>query len=171
MWKRIRAVWQEWSILIVGLVVIKRTGEFQSKGVHLWKSSPNWPRGFSIKSLTLSSVPTTQERSFAGTLPVPRCLAILRRRRSDQSVELIIPGHLRGAHWSGFEAAMTKGATKLQGRPTLTRALHKSGRKLYVEMTFAIVKGAAEGEVLGSVAMARDVTDRVERERAATRAA
>ena len=80
-------------------------------------------------------------------------------------------GHLRGAHWSGFEAAMTKGATKLQGRPTLTRALHKSGRKLYVEMTFAIVKGAAEGEVLGSVAMARDVTDRVERERAATRAA
>jgi PAS domain S-box-containing protein len=88
-----------------------------------------------------------------------------------QSVELIIPEHLRAAHWSGFEAAMTKGATKLQGRPTLTRALHKSGRKLYVEMTFAIVKGAAEGEVLGSVAMARDVTDRVERERAATRAA
>ena len=38
---------------------------------------------------------------------------------------------------------------KLQGRPTLTRALHKSGRKLYVEMTFAIVKGDAEGEVLG----------------------
>jgi Ion channel len=26
---------------------------------------------------------------------------------------------------------MTKGATKLQGRPTLTRALHKSGRKIY----------------------------------------
>jgi PAS domain S-box-containing protein len=62
---------------------------------------------------------------------------------------------------------MTKGAMKLQGRPTLTRALHKSGRKLYVEMTFAIVKGDTEGEVLGSVAVARDVTDRVERERAA----
>ena len=27
---------------------------------------------------------------------------------------------------------------KLQGRLTLTRALHKSGRKLYVEMTFAM---------------------------------
>jgi hypothetical protein len=39
-----------------------------------------------------------------------------------QSVELIIPEHLRAAHWSGFDAAMTKGATKLQGRPTLTRA-------------------------------------------------
>jgi PAS domain S-box-containing protein len=88
-----------------------------------------------------------------------------------QSLDLIIPEHLRAAHWRGFEAAVATGAMKLEGRPTLTRALHKSGRKLYVEMTFAIVKGEAEGEVLGSVAMARDVTERVERERAATRAA
>ena len=64
---------------------------------------------------------------------------------------------------------MAKGATKLEGRPTLTRALHKSGRRLYVEMTFAIVKGDAENEVLGAVAMARDVTERVEQERAARR--
>ncbi|WP_213291212.1 PAS domain S-box protein, partial [Bradyrhizobium sp. sGM-13] len=78
------------------------------------------------------------------------------------------PEHLRAAHWSGFNAAMTKGVMKRQGRPTLTRALHKSGRKLYVEMTFAVVKGD-ESEVLGSVAMARDVTDRVERERSAAR--
>jgi PAS domain S-box-containing protein len=87
-----------------------------------------------------------------------------------QSLDLIIPEHLRAAHWSGFNAAMTKGVMKLQGRPTLTRALHKSGRKLYVEMTFGVVKGVAEGDVLGSVAMARDVTERVERERAAARA-
>jgi PAS domain S-box-containing protein len=86
-----------------------------------------------------------------------------------QNVNLIIPEHLRAAHWSGFDAAMTTGTMKLQGRPTRTRALHKSGRKLYVEMTFAIVIGEAEGEVLGSVAMARDVTDQVERERAARR--
>ena len=86
-----------------------------------------------------------------------------------RNIDLIIPEHLRAAHWSGFNAAMAKGALKLQGRPTLTRALHKSGRKLYVEMTFAIVKGDIEGEVLGSVAMARDVTDRVEKERAAKR--
>ncbi|MGA7071860.1 PAS domain-containing protein [Bradyrhizobium sp.] len=84
-----------------------------------------------------------------------------------QSLDLIIPEHLRASHWRGFESAMTKGAMKLQGRPTLTRALHKGGRKLYVEMTFAIVKGEAEGEMLGSVAVARDVTERVERERAA----
>ena len=88
-----------------------------------------------------------------------------------QSLDLIIPEHLRAAHWRGFEAALATGTMKLEGRPTLTRALHKSGRKIYVEMTFAIVKGEAEGEVLGSVAMVRDVTERVERERAATRAA
>jgi PAS domain S-box-containing protein len=57
-----------------------------------------------------------------------------------QSLDLIIPEHLRASHWRGFEAAITKGATKLQGRPTLTRALHKSGRKIYVEMTQAQAK-------------------------------
>ena len=36
-------------------------------------------------------------------------------------------------------------------------------------MTFAIEKGDAESEVLGAVAMARDVTERVEQERAASR--
>lgn len=87
-----------------------------------------------------------------------------------QSLDLIIPEHLRDSHWRGFNAAMATGLMKLQGRPTLTRALHKSGRKLYVEMTFAIVKDEAEGKVYGSVAMARDVTDRIERERAAKRA-
>lgn len=88
-----------------------------------------------------------------------------------RNLDLIIPEHLRAAHWRGFDAAMTSGTMKLQGRPTLTRALHKSGRKLYVEMTFAIVKGAASTEALGAVAVARDVTERVERERAATRGA
>ena len=84
-----------------------------------------------------------------------------------QSLDLIIPEHLRAAHWRGFEAAMTSGVMKLQGRPTLTRAVHKSGRKLYVELTFAIVDSGAADNVLGSVAVARDVTERVERERAA----
>ena len=86
-----------------------------------------------------------------------------------QSVDLIIPQNLRAAHWRGFNAAMTKGATTLGGRPTLTRALHKSGRRLYVEMSFAIVKSDTEDKVLGAVAAARDVTDQVERERAASR--
>jgi len=86
-----------------------------------------------------------------------------------QHLDLIIPEHLRKAHWRGFDAAMENGKTRLGGRPTITRGLHKTGRKLYVEMSFALVTDAAGG-ALGSVAVARDVTERVERERAATAA-
>jgi PAS domain S-box-containing protein len=81
-----------------------------------------------------------------------------------QSLDLIIPEHLREAHWKGFDAALASGTMKLAGRPSLTRAQHKDGRKLYIEMTFALVKDTG-GAVLGSVAMARDVTERVMRER------
>jgi len=84
-----------------------------------------------------------------------------------QSLDLIIPEHLRAAHWKGFDAALESGIMKLAGRPTLTRATHKDGRKLYIEMTFALVRDQG-GAVLGSVAMARDVTERVVRERGRT---
>lgn len=81
------------------------------------------------------------------------------------SLDIIIPEHLRAAHWAGFDAALASGRTKLDGRPTLTRGLKKDGGKCYVEMTFALVKDA-HGAAIGSVAMARDVTERVEAERA-----
>ena len=83
-----------------------------------------------------------------------------------QSLDLLIPEHLRDAHWRGFDAAMESAALRLNGRATLTRGLHKSGRKLYIEMSFALVQGDAAA-VLGSVAVARDVTERIEREKAA----
>lgn len=83
-----------------------------------------------------------------------------------QKLDLIIPVHLRAVHWRGFKAAMTNCALKLQGRPTLTRATHQTGRRLYVEMTFALVKENDGGKVLGAVAVARDVTARIEQERA-----
>src|SRR6185295_16105370 len=47
-----------------------------------------------------------------------------------QSLDLIIPERLRPAHWRGFGAAVTSGALKLSGRPTVTRALHRTGRRL-----------------------------------------
>ena len=82
-----------------------------------------------------------------------------------QSLDRIVPEHLRAGHWRGFDAAMTTGVMKLQGRPTLTRATHQTGRKLYVEMTFALVRGGAGTAPLGAVAVARDVTERVEQQR------
>ena len=86
-----------------------------------------------------------------------------------RNLDLIIPEHLRERHWGGFAAATANGVLTLQGRPMLTRAMHKTGRKLYVEMTFALVKGDSEGSAIGAVAVARDVTERVERERMSAR--
>ena len=83
-----------------------------------------------------------------------------------QSLDIIIPERLREAHWRGFHAAIASGRTRLNGRPTVTRALHKSSATLYVEMSFAMVC-ATSGEVIGSVAVARDATERVQREKAA----
>jgi PAS domain S-box-containing protein len=83
-----------------------------------------------------------------------------------RSLDLIIPEHLQARHWQAFRAAMASGVMSLKGRPTVTRAKHQSGRKLYVEMTFALIKPAG-ADARGSVAVARDVTERVEQQRAA----
>jgi len=83
-----------------------------------------------------------------------------------QSLDLIIPERFRAAHWRGFDAAVKTGVTNLRGRPTLTQAMHQTGRKLYVELTFALIAPQAGGPAYGAVAVARDVTDRVERQKA-----
>jgi PAS domain S-box-containing protein len=80
------------------------------------------------------------------------------------NLDLIIPEKLRRAHWAGFARAMQSGTTRLGGRPTVTRALHKSGKRLYVEMSFAVVRDPA-GQVAGAVAIARGATARHEAEK------
>jgi PAS domain S-box-containing protein len=82
------------------------------------------------------------------------------------SLDLIIPERLRDAHWRGYRAAMSSGTTRLGGRATLTKGIHKSGSSVYVEMSFSVVKDAAN-QVVGSVAIARDVTERQTKARAA----
>ena len=71
-----------------------------------------------------------------------------------QSLDLIIPAHLRAAHWHGYHRAIAAGRTRPDARPMTTRATHKDGSKLYVELAFAIVSGAPHG-VLGALATAR----------------
>ncbi len=82
-----------------------------------------------------------------------------------QSLDLIIPEHLREAHWSGFNRAMASGTTRLAGLATITRSLTRSRGTIYVEMSFAVVSDG-DGKVIGSVAVARDATQRREKERA-----
>ena len=77
-----------------------------------------------------------------------------------QSLDLIIPERLRKAHWEGFNKAIVRGGT-LPGRTSLiTRSLHKSGEPIYVDMSFAMVKNQA-GQMLGSMAVAREATKRI----------
>ncbi|MFM0323032.1 PAS domain S-box protein [Caballeronia glebae] len=71
-----------------------------------------------------------------------------------QSLDLIIPPHLRAAHWRGFNQAMESGATKHHGHAVMTGATHKDGTRIYAEVAFSLVK-TDTGEVTGAVAIAR----------------
>lgn len=76
-----------------------------------------------------------------------------------QSVDIIVPEKLRAAHWTGFNAAIAHGDILSAPGARTTRALKKTGEPLYVEMSFAMVKSSS-GEMIGSVAVARDTTER-----------
>lgn len=71
-----------------------------------------------------------------------------------KSLDLIIPQHLRAAHWEGYRRAIAAGRTRPGAKPMLTRATHKDGSKLYVELAFGIVCDARQG-VLGALATGR----------------
>lgn len=73
---------------------------------------------------------------------------------AGRSLDLIIPPHLRDAHWQGYHQAIAAGRTRSDGTPMLTRATHKDGSKLYVELAFGIVSDKRQG-VLGALATAR----------------
>ncbi|MBX6392220.1 MAG: PAS domain S-box protein [Burkholderiales bacterium] len=80
-------------------------------------------------------------------------------------LDVIIPESLRAAHWQGFRKAVDTGVTKYGGRVMTTRSMHKDGRKLYVDLSFSLLKDAT-GKVLGALAIARDVTESYQAARA-----
>ncbi|NLU13452.1 MAG: PAS domain S-box protein [Gammaproteobacteria bacterium] len=82
-----------------------------------------------------------------------------------QSLDIIIPEKLRKAHWRGFDAAIAAGVTKHSGKPMPTKALRADGSEFYTEMGFALIFNN-QGVVVGTVAQARDITERFEKGRA-----
>ena len=81
-----------------------------------------------------------------------------------QSLDIIIPEKLRKAHWDGYEKAIARGDT-ISGRGSrITRATHKTGQTLYVDMSFALVRDQSD-QLIGSLAVARDATERYLEER------
>ncbi|MCK9486004.1 MAG: PAS domain S-box protein [Dehalococcoidia bacterium] len=81
---------------------------------------------------------------------------------------VIIPEQFREAHDRGFERALTERKTKYVGQALATRARHANGEDFYVELSFSIVLDA-DGNAVGALAHARDITERFTRDRDARR--
>jgi len=75
------------------------------------------------------------------------------------SLDVIIPERLRRAHWEGFRRAIDTGQTKFGGRVLTTRSVHKDGSKLYVDLSFGLIRDEA-GAIAGALAVGRDCTAR-----------
>jgi PAS domain S-box-containing protein len=75
------------------------------------------------------------------------------------SLDVIIPKRLQRAHWEGFRRAIDSGQTKYGNRVLTTRSVHKDGHKLYVDLSFGLVRDGA-GTVAGALAIGRDCTAR-----------
>ena len=74
-----------------------------------------------------------------------------------QSLDIIVPERFRQAHNEGFTHALGTGRTRNDGRVLTTRAQNKFGSRLYVDLSFGLLKDEA-GTVIGAFAIGRDVT-------------
>lgn len=75
------------------------------------------------------------------------------------SLDIIIPDRFRRAHWEGFRQAIASGRTQHGDHVRTTRATHKLGHRLYVDLSFGLVMNGA-GSVIGSVAVGRECSER-----------
>ncbi|HQU45695.1 MAG TPA: PAS domain S-box protein [Pirellulales bacterium] len=75
-----------------------------------------------------------------------------------QSLDIIIPEHLRCAHWEGFHKAIASGHTSHGSKALRTRATHRTGQQLYVTLAFSVINGK-QGNAFGAMATARKADD------------
>lgn len=83
-------------------------------------------------------------------------------------LDVLIPERLRPAHWAGFDAAIETGQMKHGRESMTTRSIHRDGSDLYVDLSFALVKDE-DGQTVGAVAVARDITSRFRAEKESRR--
>ncbi len=82
-----------------------------------------------------------------------------------QSMDLIIPERLRARHWDGYGRTMATGKSRYgAGDMLAVPAITKDGRNISIEFTIQMLHGPG-GELLGPVAIIRDVTARFQREK------
>jgi PAS domain S-box-containing protein len=82
-----------------------------------------------------------------------------------QTLDLIVPEHLRERHWEGFRRVMATGVTRY-GREQLLAvpAIGKDRGRISVEFSIVMLRDAA-GQPLGIAAILRDVTQRWQEQR------
>ncbi|MBC5804162.1 MAG: PAS domain S-box protein [Candidatus Eremiobacteraeota bacterium] len=77
-----------------------------------------------------------------------------------QSLDIIIPPNLRARHWTGYAEALRTGRTRYgAGELLAVPALRRDGACISVEFTILPIRDD-NGDVLGMVAILRDVTKR-----------
>lgn len=81
-----------------------------------------------------------------------------------QNLDMIIPEGYREAHWTGYDRALGDKVTKYVGQALATKSMNAAGESIYVELSFAIVLGN-DGEPIGALAHARDITERFQQDR------
>lgn len=72
----------------------------------------------------------------------------------DRSLDIIIPVHLRNAHWAGFHRAISADNTRSHGVPVRTKALLGDGSTRFVDMAFSLTHDE-DGHLVGVTAIAR----------------
>jgi PAS domain S-box-containing protein len=82
-----------------------------------------------------------------------------------KGLEVIIPEDLRQRHNEGYGRAMADGHTKLGNRVMTNRSIQKNGNKLYVDLSFAVVRDES-GLAVGALAIGRNTTERYLSDRA-----
>src|SRR6266545_5086447 len=81
-----------------------------------------------------------------------------------QTLDLIVPEHLRQRHWEGFRRVMATGVTRYGRELLAVPAVGKDGERISVEFSIVMLRDAA-GEPLGIAAILRDVTQRWQEQR------
>jgi PAS domain S-box-containing protein len=82
-----------------------------------------------------------------------------------RTLDLIIPERWRARHWEGYRTVMRTGATRYGREVLAVPASRSDGTRISIEFSIMLPRDR-DGQVLGAVAIVRDVTTRREQEQA-----
>jgi PAS domain S-box-containing protein len=82
-----------------------------------------------------------------------------------QTLDVIIPERWRARHWEGYRAVMQTGTTRYGSELLAVPASRRDGTRISIEFSIMLPKDR-DAQVLGAVAIVRDVTKRRAEEQA-----